>query len=627
MPKPNSLRGNVNAANGPAGAPMIIGVASGARPRTISTATYQDAVENPTISLRTNHFGIGQEVASPVDGTPLTRVEEPQDVSAADLFATTAKVGSCEFCATDLYADKQVASLIDGHQGHCVMCGHGVAFKAETNPVTAETPAANVEAIETVPGVALASDNTNRFAFDDMTFVNEEGGEPNQEEAAMTDRDKDRDAIVSALRPTVIASDAKTMDGEPEGDEDEDDTEEEDEEPEGESSEGGEENTDDAAGDAFADDVENDEESEGDDEGEDDDDEEENDEEANANLDAPPVVEPVEPSVDTPPAEVATTEEAPAPVVPTEVIAQPPEAVAEPVTVVANTEEQTPPVEEAPTPTPDATVTAADVAIDDYQAVDINTVDLTSAVIVPASETAAYVMIGAAPALYLDKVQASVQVQNLWHKTDSLRHALTAAMQTSTDRQATLASFGGEVVTISTSMRDYAKQKLDGFTAKAEAEVASMSQDYATRFDRAIAVAAMGTVKRSFGGGVDPLTTNLVAVLENNGVRQPQALVLAAMRDAMPALLKVITDKASELVLASDDVLSNTAEMVGNAAFPVELPEPAPIVEQPTTVTPEVAKPLAVKPNPVAVIETARVREVASPERVKMLVSSLGTRR
>ena len=87
MPKP-SLRKKENAAVAE-GTPMLIGIASGTRPRFISIATYQDS--GKTIAFRSNHFGKRQEIASPVDGTPLTIVDTPQDVSTIDLNSSLTK--------------------------------------------------------------------------------------------------------------------------------------------------------------------------------------------------------------------------------------------------------------------------------------------------------------------------------------------------------------------------------------------------------------------------------------------------------------------------------------------------------------------------------------------------------
>lgn len=571
MPKP-SLR-KKESAGATAGTPIFIGIASGASPRFVSLATYTDA--NGSLSFRSNHFGKRQEIASPVDGTPLTVVDTPQDVSTAELHPALTKVGECDHCSSDLYATKATASEIAGLTGHCVMCAQDVTFMAQATDATSgtETVTDDVNDFSETP-TEVAGDNTNHFDFSEMELVNIDD---ENEEASMARQD-DQTAIAKALRAKVTASDEDNAhemgeDAAEEVMEDDEDSEEE-ETSEDDESEGGEEQIDtttEEEGDEFAEDEESEDET-----SEDEDMSEE--EEASASTDTL----------------VETTEAAPATPVET------------PETVIANDG-----------------VTVADAAIDDYQAVDIEQLDLTNAVLVPASETAAYVMLGATPALYLNKESASETVQAVWDKPQTLRHALTAAMSNSDDRLKTLATFGGRIVTVATSMRAYAKQTLDAYAAKAESEVASMTQAHSTRFERALSTAALGVVKRSFGPNVvDTITAGLVATLENHGVSNAKPIVLASLRDTMPSFLKTVLEQANALVQESDDVLSNTAEMVGKAAYPVELPEPSPVVEQ-ASVTP--TAPAA--PSPKLVIETAAHAPQASAlANMKRVVASLGGR-
>ena len=86
--------------------------------------------------------------------------------------------------------------------------------------------------------------------------------------------------------------------------------------------------------------------------------------------------------------------------------------------------------------------------------------------------------------------------------------------------------------------------------------------------------AALGIVKNLFADHRDPLVAEFAATLERHGVRNPSALVYAALRDSLPVFAERLVDKAVALASETESVQSTTAEMVGSAPFPVELPAP-----------------------------------------------------
>lgn len=599
--KPKILRSEEVAADGSKIIPTMLGVSAGCQPRFLTVATYRD--ERNDVTLRSNYFG-QIEIASPVDGLPMAQVgTSTVEITADELHASSTQVGSCDHCSTDIFASKTISPELAGTTGHCTMCGSDVAFEA-IEPLMVESAAdadaddsdafADDEDAEATEGdgasasddeaddEATGSDDTNdsssddeaeaddeeasseaasdtgaeHYAFDDMVLVNED----EEELATMAKNKSAREAIAAALRKTLAS--AETANAE--------DT-----------------NTQDAQA-------------------------------ADATV-----------TVD---AEVATVE-GDQPAAPANE-----EADQTIITVASDCQDGTEEAEddleeddELPAMSSDdeeddeelanadTTQVITDQPISDYVAVDLQTADFSSAVILPTSETATmFVMLGDTPALRLSRENASATVQGLWAKPANLRDALTAAFANTEDRQETLASFGGSVVTVPTSMRAHAASVLAKFTAKAEAEVAAMNSDNAVRFKRALDIAALGVIKNMFPEHANTIVTELSNTLERHGVRNPQGLVLAAFRDTLPDFVATVIEKASELAVDSDEVLTRTSALVGSTPFPVELPQ----VVANTTDTATVIAPATVD-TPAPVLETA-ANKIDTRTAMERYVASLG---
>lgn len=503
------------------------------------------------ISVVSNRAGTSGAL-SPFDGSSPSRSDTV--VTATVLV----KVGECSSCSSDLFADSETAATIadQDHSGSCVLCGSNVAYRG-----TGE-----IASIQVRQELADHDDAINVFDFDSLNLIN-----PNNSEeidmSANQARKALRASVANALKGIVIASEEVVELTPPEAD-------------------------------FAADSEDSDAPSAMDmDEGNGDVDETTSEE---ASADAP-----------------VTTAEAPN--------AEPAAAVmeaAEPVTITA-TEEPAATVE-APAPTvvetadaitdssADDEITDDPAYLDDYEAIDDSELS-SDADMVPVGDNAYYLVQDNAPVAVLAKEAASANVQAMWLKPVQMRAAFVAGL--ASDRAATMEAFGGSILRVKTSMNKAAAQILARAEVAAKNELATAQANLSTRYRTCTEIASLGIIKGVFGAKFEnPLVAELAAVLKVNGVRQPLAIINAAMAAAMPKLQELVIEKANELLAESDEVLAAKSELVGTAGFQEVVP---------TTATDAPAAPPAPTPEPAAPPAPVETASVTAKVNIAALVGGL----
>lgn len=609
-------------------ASVIVAVPSGTQPHSVITATYDTGVDTPVISNKAGSLG----ALSPIDGAsqqPI--VSDTVGIPVSSLL----KVGECADCSSDLYADNATADAMQEHafSGACVMCGSRISYKSTGELAQIAT---SVDSEEQRDG-----EIANYFDFTELNTV-----DPNKIEEHDMSALKARQILRASVAEVLASAASKIETAEddimvlPSDDDEIDDfAEETDEELEVMDMD----ESDPADEDIDTDDIDDE-----------DDGEEVLDEEASASqaegdsavtvtatndapagetVEQPETASPEAINVEQPAAEVqpeasaantaetAEVEQTPASEVAEEVTETVDEAPAAEVTDTEEVIEQ--PSEEVATdeaPVSEATNEETEIANDtpiEYQATTLEQLS-PNADFVPVSETAYYIVQDSCPVVVLNKEQASEGAKAIWNKPIELRNAYRAGLNS--NRSAVLASFGGKILTVKTTVGDVVAERVSKLETAAATSMEEARAGFSTRFRQCLEIASLGTVKGMFGPNVkNHVADELASVLSANGVREPIAIVVASMIESMPKFIDTVMAKAFELADESDAALTAKAEMVGNA-------QAAPVinVEAPAAPAPETETAASI-PAPKAK-ETASVTSSRDYD-VQRLLRSVGTRR
>ena len=543
-------------------ASTIVAVPAGVQTTSVITATYDSGLTTPLISNKAGSVG----VLSPFDGSLQQSVTATETVSTDTLL----KVGECANCSCDLYADNATAEAMhnDSYFGACIMCSTPVTY---SNTGELAQIATSVEEQE-----PFGSEVANYFDFGELETVDPNNLKENDMSNGQA-RKALRASVANALSsintlaaaeqvPSSVKSEVAAEDSDFADDADE--------------------NTDDL--DVMDMDDSEDEDSEDTDDAE---------EEASATIE----------QVEETPAVVTTV------VVP-EVAASDDDSDEddsedsedEDVDDTAEDEDEDDTEEAKLAELAEATPVVSNDTPIEYLATTPALLSL-DAEIVPVGETAYYVVQDNAPVAVLRKEAASVGAQSLWHKPVEIRNSYRAALS-SGNREAAIAQLGASILKHTTNVAAVVAEHVTAQETAAATELATERTGLVTKMRRCLDTAALGISKGMFGAKyANPVASELAGVLAANGVHEPRAIITASMIESMPQLLELVIEKAMELSNDSEEALTATATLVGNADFQA-------VVETPAVVAP-------VAP----VVEIAAVKP-KSKVNVSLLTSGLGRR-
>lgn len=176
-----------------------------------------------------------------------------------------------------------------------------------------------------------------------------------------------------------------------------------------------------------------------------------------------------------------------------------------------------------------------------------------------------YVMLDHKPVGLIRKADLSKTLQGVFSDSATFSKTVMAALSNGLDKA--VEEFKIEAIKVEVPVDEAVAVHLDETRKELEASFEAKKAELMNVLKQSISIASIATNKEVFKDIVNPLKSELVAKLTQNGVEQPESIVNSAFETSMGKYIETVLSKAYELVEKPTEVRNDFARMVESANY------------------------------------------------------------